>query len=142
MVAQATLKAIFDKTEGHCHFCGDPLILTKLGWKDPDDLDGVWEIDHVIQKHKGGAKDASNCLAACVECNRLRWHRTGLVMRDILRLGIIARHEIKKNSSIGKVMLELKEQRLKANLKRRKRVSKERIVYNGEICCENKQLSC
>ena len=87
-----------------------------------NDVIGVWELDHIIQKYKGGAKDASNCLAACVECNRLRWHRTGQEMREILRFGILAKHEIKKNSSLGKAMLVLKERRLEENKRRRKRI--------------------
>ena len=98
MFSDAALKVIFDKTAGHCHFCGDPLVLKKYGWKDLDDLDGAWELDHVIQKGKSGSENAGNCLPACVRCNRLRWHRPGQDLRELLLLGLVAKDEIKKSS--------------------------------------------
>ena len=41
------LKEIFAKTDGHCHFCGDPVHFNKRGWAE--NLTGYWEVDHVIQ---------------------------------------------------------------------------------------------
>ena len=105
------------------YFCGDPLILTKYGWKVLDDLDGAWELDHIIQKGKGGSKDAHNCLAACVHCNRLRWHRQGQALRELLLLGLIAKDEIKKSSSVGQQLLKLKERRLELNRRRRRNIA-------------------
>jgi len=54
-VTEAALRRIFDKTTGHCHFCGDPIIFENRGWSDRPH--GHWEVDHVIQRHKGGAKE-------------------------------------------------------------------------------------
>ncbi len=133
MAGKIRLKAIFDKTQGHCHFCGDPIILENWGRKNVDNLKGVWELDHVIQKHTGGAKDASNCLPACFECNRLRWHYSGQEMREILRLGLLAKREIKKNSVTGKTLIKLREQRLEENLRRRKKTVTKVSVTDGEI---------
>jgi hypothetical protein len=31
MLSDGGLKLIFERTTGHCHFCGDPLILAKYG---------------------------------------------------------------------------------------------------------------
>jgi len=42
-----------DRTEGHCHFCGDGLVFEKYGVNDINNLDGAWEADHVIQRGKG-----------------------------------------------------------------------------------------
>ena len=53
------LRSIFDKTHGHCHFCGDPLKFDNRGWSST--MDGHWEVDHVIQRHKGGAITTKNC---------------------------------------------------------------------------------
>jgi hypothetical protein len=73
---ESYLRQIWEKTHGHCHFCGDLVEFEKRGWKDGD-LNGYWEVDHVIQKGKGGSKSFENCLPACTRCNRLRWHRHG-----------------------------------------------------------------
>ena len=122
LFTDSTIKIVFMKTTGHCHFCGDELQLSKYGWKDLNDLDGAWEIDHVIQRGKGGSKDAENCLAACVRCNRLRWHRQGKELRELLLLGLVVNDEIKKSSPLGKKLSSLRDRRLKNNIKRRRNI--------------------
>ncbi|MFH1698785.1 MAG: HNH endonuclease signature motif containing protein [Candidatus Omnitrophota bacterium] len=114
------LKEIFDKTRGHCHFCGDKLAFNKYGYKKNSKTMGIWEADHIIQKGKGGIDSADNYLPACLYCNRLRWDRRGRDMRELILFGLIAKEEIKKNSEIGNILLKLKKKRLKANLRRRK----------------------
>lgn len=111
------LRSIFDKTSGHCHFCGDPLKFESRGWTEKPD--GHWEKDHVVQRDKGGAVTSENCLPACTACNRLRWHRTGKAIRELLLLGTIAVKEIKTRTSIGKELERLKRERLVENLRRR-----------------------
>ena len=122
MFSDKQLAELFNRTKGHCHFCGDPLVFDSYGKADHDE--GAWEIDHVIQKGKGGTKDVSNCLAACVKCNRLRWHRAGQEVRDLLLYGLIAKDEIKKGTQVGKTMEYLKDKRLKANFRRRRKKGK------------------
>lgn len=111
------LREIFDKTSGHCHFCGDPIKFENRGWSERPD--GHWEVDHVIQRAKGGAKNSENCLPACTRCNRLRWHRTGHALRDLLLLGVIAVKEIKDGSYTGKQLKRLRKARQDENTKRR-----------------------
>lgn len=112
------LYRIWEKTHGHCHFCGDPVDFEKRGWHEGD-MSGYWEVDHVIQRDKGGAIPEENCLPACTRCNRLRWHRTGKNIRELLLLGLIAQDEVNKNSSIGKALIALREKRLFKNQMRR-----------------------
>lgn len=50
-VNKSQLLLIFQKTQGHCYFCGDPLEFEKRGWCEGD-LTGYWEIDHIIQRAK------------------------------------------------------------------------------------------
>ena len=119
---ESTLRKIWEKTQGHCHFCGDPIDFDKRGWVDAD-LTGYWEVDHVIQRDKGGHDLENNYLPACTKCNRLRWHRTGDAIRELLLLGLIAKDEIKKKSSVGNNLLQLREKRLAQNIKRRKQYS-------------------
>lgn len=120
MFSKNTLQEIYDRTDGHCHFCGDEVEFKKYGLKDVNDTSGVWEADHVKQKGKGGKKDAENCLPACYRCNRLRWHRRGDEIRELLFLGLIAKEQIRKNSLVGKEIIELNKKRLDGNLKRRR----------------------
>ncbi len=119
MLTNTKLKKIFDKTKGHCHFCGDPIVFEEYGSKETK---GAWEADHVIQKAKGGPKDDVNCLPSCTKCNRLRWHRKGDNLRDLIFLGLIVKDEIKKGSDIGKKIKLLKNKRIKTNVKRRRKI--------------------
>ena len=98
------LRTIWKKTNGHCHFCGDVLSFGKRGYRRQR-ASGCWEADHVIQRHRGGAVAAENCLPACTRCNRLRWHRAGGEIRQLLRLGIIALSEIEKQTAAGRQLV-------------------------------------
>lgn len=118
-MTEKQLRQIWERTSGHCHFCGDAVEFEKRGWTG-DDLTGYWEVDHIIQKGKGGSTTAENCLAACTRCNRLRWHRQGEAVRELLFLGLIAREEIAKATAVGKVLAQLREKRLAQNMARRK----------------------
>ena len=115
------LQQIFDRTNGHCHFCGDRLVFEKYGIRA--DENGTWEADHIIQKGKGGSKDPENCLPACFRCNRLRWHRKGKNIRNLLWLGLVAQDEIERKSELGKAIVKLKNRRQNANKKRRRNLS-------------------
>ena len=118
-MTQEELRHIWQKTEGHCHFCGDPVVFETRGWVEGD-LAGYWEVDHVIQRQKGGSVEADNCLPACTRCNRLRWHRKGEGIRELLFLGLIARDEIRSGGAVGRSLVRLREQRIHRNEMRRK----------------------
>ena len=113
------LRAIFDKTNGHCHFCGDPIIFEHRGWAESPD--GHWEVDHVAQRHKGGAASAENCLPACTGCNRPRWSYTGDDLRAILLMGVVAQLEVRKGSHLGRQLVQRRDKRLEQNRARRER---------------------
>jgi 5-methylcytosine-specific restriction endonuclease McrA len=117
-MTEKQLREVWERTSGHCHFCGDPVEFEKRGWKG-DDLTGYWEVDHILQKAKGGSNSFTNCLAACTRCNRLRWHRKGEAVRELLFLGLIARDEITRSTTTGKRLTQLREKRLVQNKVRR-----------------------
>ena len=116
------LRQIFDRTNGHCHFCGDKLVFEKYGLRK--DENETWEADHIIQKGKGGSHNPDNRLSACYRCNRLRWNRKGKNIRNLLLLGLIAKDEIEHKSELGKAIVKLKNKRQNANKKRRRNLSK------------------
>lgn len=108
---EENLRDIFQATNGHCHVCGDELDFDKRGRgggaTGVDDVPaGYWEVDHVAQISRGGARDVANCLPACVACNRLRWHRSGAYVRTTLKLGLIARDKIKSGTETGRDLLQ------------------------------------
>ncbi|UCG42547.1 MAG: HNH endonuclease [candidate division WOR-3 bacterium] len=98
--AAARPKAIFAKTKGHCHFCGDKLRPELYGRRGGAKR-GAWVIDHVIQRKRGGKDDIENYLPICPKCNHLRWHRRGENLRELLVLGLVAKDEVKKGSGLG-----------------------------------------
>lgn len=57
--------AIFNKSEGKCHYCSTPL-----------DLRGKWHIEHMMPKALLGSDDPSNLVASCVTCNMKKKDKT------------------------------------------------------------------
>jgi len=117
-MTKTQLRAVWEKTGGHCHFCGDPVDFRRRGYR-PERIDGSWEVDHVVQRAKGGAVKIENCLPACTRCNRLRWHRRGAVLRQMLELGMIARREVDRMTELGKKLIVLRSKQEGQNAKRR-----------------------
>lgn len=58
-------REIFNKSAGHCHYCGATLT-----------LDGKWHIEHKLPGALGGDNDPENLTAACVHCNLAKRDRT------------------------------------------------------------------
>lgn len=61
------LSRIFEKTGGHCVFCGK-----QLSWKNYSISNGRggWEVDHSLPVSKGGTDHLNNLIPACIPCNR------------------------------------------------------------------------
>ena len=114
----AQLHAIWERTGGHCHFCGDPVDFRRRGYRH-ERIDGSWEVDHVVQRARGGAVQIANCLPACTRCNRLRWHRRGAGLRYLLELGMIARREVDRMTELGEKLIVLRSKQERQNAKRR-----------------------
>ena len=129
------LREIWKKTNGHCHFCGDPVSLRKRGYRRQR-ADGCWEVDHVIQRHKGGEVSIENCLPACTSCNRLRWHRRGASIRELLVLGLIAKSEIEKLTETGKELVRLRAGQVTRTAKRRKWPSVAQLKLRDPVLIE------
>lgn len=60
-------QAVFDKSEGKCHYCSTPLT-----------LDGKWHIEHKMPRALLGGSEQSNLVAACVSCNLRKRDKTDL----------------------------------------------------------------
>jgi hypothetical protein len=118
-MTQAQLRLIYEKTKGHCHFCGDRVFFDRRGWDEK--RKGFWEVDHVIQRRKGGTSKFINYLPACAKCNRLRGHRKGLEFRRVILLGLIAVEQIKQRTAAGCRLRDLYKSRVRQNAYRRKR---------------------
>jgi hypothetical protein len=61
-------KAVYDKTGGHCYYCGMKLTLrskTKFPEVDP----AVMLTDHFVPKSKGGSDHIDNIVPCCRPCN-------------------------------------------------------------------------
>jgi len=117
-MTEVQLRQIWKKTNGHCHFCGDPVSLRKRGYRSQRS-DGSWEVDHVIERDKGGLSSTENYLPACTSCNRLRRHRTGSQLRQLLMIGMIAQREIDNLTDTGKKLVTLRHRQTQVNKRRR-----------------------
>lgn len=137
-MTKAQLRAIWEKTAGHCHFCGDPVDFQRRGYR-PERIDGSWEVDHVVQRAKGGAVQIGNRLPACTRCNRLRWHRRGAALRHLLELGMIARREIDRMTELGKKLVILRSKQDRENAKRRGNLSLRRKRPRDPVVAEERR---
>ena len=102
---KSKLRIIWQKTVGHCHFCGKKLVFKAYGPKSGKR--GKWQIEHVFPKIKGGVDSIENYLPVCRICNRLRWDWTGRKIQKIFQYGTIALREARKNTDIGKEIRRL-----------------------------------
>lgn len=60
------LKKVFEKTDGRCHICHDPISFKNYGINGKA---GVWHVDHSKPVSKGGSSHLNNLLPACIPCN-------------------------------------------------------------------------
>lgn len=65
-------QAVWDKTQGHCWYCG---MLVILVWSEEHAPEAM-QIDHQIPWSHGGTHHLRNLVPACRLCNRLKSFRT------------------------------------------------------------------
>lgn len=119
---QSRLETIWDKTNGHCHFCGEKLIFANYGKNKF--VKGNWNVDHIFPRAMGGYNTTANYLPICGECNGLKWHRTGRQIQELMRYGLVSLREKRKGSQIGKKISKIYSLQQKMNEARRKKVKK------------------
>ena len=61
-----TLNRVFDKTDGHCYYCGKQLAWNNHG---ANGRRGAWHVDHSIPLSLGGTDHLNNLEPACINCN-------------------------------------------------------------------------
>ena len=65
---------IFEKTGGHCRYCGKQLAWSNYGRVGKH---GAWEVDHSVPLSRGGTDYYRNLWPACVACNTDKGTLTG-----------------------------------------------------------------
>lgn len=86
----ATARAqVLAKTGGRCHICGGS-------------VEGApWAADHVLAHSAGGGVTADNFLPAHSTCNSYRWDFESEEFQYILKLGVWARTQIERATTLG-----------------------------------------
>ncbi|HXG57131.1 MAG TPA: HNH endonuclease [Vicinamibacterales bacterium] len=79
---------ILAKTASQCHICGGQ-------------IEGPWQADHVLAHSGGGCGDPDNYLASHALCNNYRWDYLPEEFQLILRLGVWARTQIERGTTVG-----------------------------------------
>jgi 5-methylcytosine-specific restriction endonuclease McrA len=80
---------VLAKTSGRCHICGGKVVNKN------------WQADHVIAHSAGGANEVDNYLPAHSTCNNYRWDYLPEEFQYILKLGVWARTQIERGTSVG-----------------------------------------
>jgi 5-methylcytosine-specific restriction endonuclease McrA len=80
---------VLAKTTGRCHICGGKVE------------DKRWQADHVIAHSAGGTHQVDNYLPAHSTCNNYRWDYLPEEFQYILRLGVWARTQIERGTTVG-----------------------------------------
>ena len=87
-----TKREVFNKTNGHCAYCGKTL-----------NFEGDWHIDHIKPKWAGGSNNISNKYPSCILCNTRKYLHTPEEFKDFMKSQIIKRQEY----AIGKYLFYL-----------------------------------
>jgi 5-methylcytosine-specific restriction endonuclease McrA len=66
-------RAVFEKSEGKCHYC--QTVLT---------LDGKWHIEHKFPRALFGGSEQDNLVAACAPCNHKKRDKTDLEFQALM----------------------------------------------------------
>lgn len=67
---------VYNKTNGHCAYCGTPLDLYGLSW----------DVEHVVPKSAGGDGSIDNLLPSCKTCNSMKNTKTPDEFREYLKI--------------------------------------------------------
>jgi 5-methylcytosine-specific restriction endonuclease McrA len=81
---------VLAKTSGRCHICGGEID------------NRSWQADHVIAQSAGGIHKVDNYLPAHATCNNYRWDYLPEEFQYILKLGVWARTQIERDTTVGK----------------------------------------
>ena len=86
---------VLEKTAGRCHLCGGPIS-----------SNGKWHADHVLAHSSGGRHSVDNYLPAHRLCNKYRWDYSAEQFQWILKVGVWAVSEMRRETTIGSQMGE------------------------------------
>lgn len=70
-------QAVWDKTNGHCWYCGKQLVIGSPSDPESKRIIAQWFVmDHVVPKTHGGSDHIHNLVPACWICNSTKGHKT------------------------------------------------------------------
>ena len=85
-------REVLAKTAGRCPICGG-------------EIEGkAWQADHVMAHSAGGIHGIDNYLPAHSLCNNYRWDYLPEEFQTILKLGVWARTQIERETTVGKAI--------------------------------------
>ncbi|MBX5143357.1 HNH endonuclease [Rhizobium lentis] len=68
-------QAVWDKTRGHCYYCGLALTPDEVGTIEGR-YNSWMDTDHLVPKAKGGLDALENMVPSCKACNSSKGHKT------------------------------------------------------------------
>ena len=88
LLSKSEREQILASTGRRCHICGGA-------------IDSKWQADHVLAHSGGGHHSLENYLPAHRLCNNYRWDYSSEEFQWILKLGVWARTQIERDTSLG-----------------------------------------
>jgi hypothetical protein len=83
-------------------------------------MDDDWWVEHILPHSHEGSDDIPNLLPSCRLCNFVRGNRKPDEIRRMLLIGFALMPEVKKNSELGKLVVQFLEKR-EARLRRKRK---------------------
>ena len=99
---------VLAKTGGYCHICGG-----RIG-------EERWQADHVLAYSGGGEHRLDNYLPAHALCNNYRWDYLPEEFQLVMKLGILVKTQIERDTALGRVVAESFTTHERRRLRRRK----------------------
>ena len=106
-LSRAEREVVLSSTGGRCHICGGL-------------IEGSWQADHVKPHSAGGAHSTDNYLPAHSVCNNYRWDYMAEEFEMILKLGVWARTQVERGTTVGRAIEKEFSSYEVSRLKRRK----------------------
>lgn len=100
-VSRKLLRELWDRTNGKCGYCGNPMVWPKKGITHSEGYKKnlMASTDHIIPLNKGGEHVVSNILCCCSGCNSSKANRSleefrGYLFHRVMKVPLFSREQI------------------------------------------------
>lgn len=107
-VPRELLRELWDRTNGNCGYCGNPMVWPKRGITNSEGYEKnlVASTDHIIPLHKGGEHVVSNMICCCSGCNSSKANRSleefrGYLFHRVMKVPLFSSEQLEWLEQVG-----------------------------------------